>query len=327
MSKKSLRRGARVVRHTLADGSIKEYKYPAYKRVRVVKRGDTLGDLIAAWQSSPEWRALQPSTQAGYATYGRHLLGMERVAAARVGRRELIEIRNAVAHARGNGAATGFTRAASAVFGWAVENGWIEHSPMTKVKRLKGGELPAWSDDEVDAALSTFPEHLRRAVVLALYTGQRRIDLIRMSWGAYDGRSIRLTQQKTGAALVIPVHPVLKTEIDAWRAETSSTLILVNKFGRPWMASNLSKQIGEAMAKLGGKPRRNIHGLRKLAAARLAEAGCTLNQIAAITGHRSLGMLRLYTASADQERLAEDAIVRLVEAHGKNAEKKRNLVD
>jgi integrase len=252
---------------------------------------------------------------------------MERVAAARVGRRELIEIRNAVAHARGNGAATGFTRAASAVFGWAVENGWIEHSPMTKVKRLKGGELPAWSDDEVDAALSTFPEHLRRAVVLALYTGQRRIDLIRMSWGAYDGRSIRLTQQKTGAALVIPVHPVLKTEIDAWRAETSSTLILVNKFGRPWMASNLSKQIGEAMAKLGGKPRRNIHGLRKLAAARLAEAGCTLNQIAAITGHRSLGMLRLYTASADQERLAEDAIVRLVEAHGKNAEKKRNLVD
>lgn len=320
MFKKSSRKGVRVVRHTLADGTVKEYRYAAYKRKRPAKRGDTLGDLIAAWQSSPEWGALQPSTQAGYTTYTLPLLGMESVAVPKIRRRELTEHRNAIAKARGNGAATGFVRAASALFGWAVDNGWIEHSPMTRVKRLKGGELPAWTDADVDAAVRIFPEHLRRAVILAVYTGQRRSDLIKMAWSAYDGRSIRLKQQKTGAALVIPVHPELKIELDAWRGETSSTLILVNKFGRPWMASNLSKQIGMALADIPDFPRgRNIHGLRKLAAARLVEAGCTLNQIAAITGHQSLGMLRLYTASADQERLAEAAIVRLVGAKSKNA--------
>jgi integrase len=51
--------------------------------------------------------------------------------------------------------------------------------------------------------------------------------------------------------------------------------------------------------------------LRKLAATNLAEAGCSAHEIAAITGHRSLALVSLYTASADQERMATAAIVRL----------------
>jgi hypothetical protein len=43
----------------------------------------------------------------------------------------------------------------------------------------------------------------------------------------------------------------------------------------------------------------------------LAEAGCSAHEIAAITGHRSLALVSLYTASADQERMATAAIVRL----------------
>jgi len=55
----------------------------------------------------------------------------------------------------------------------------------------------------------------------------------------------------------------------------------------------------------------NIHGLRKLAAVRLAEAGATVHEIAAITGHASLSQVALYTKQADQERLARSAMVRL----------------
>ena len=311
MSRRSSRKAVRVVRHTLADGTTKEYRYPAYKRKRRTRRGDTVGDLLAAWQTSPEWRALKPSTQAGYVTYAAHLLGMQQVHMKRITRRELTDIRNALARAVGNGAATGFVRAASSMFSWGIENGWLDHSPMHKVKRLPGGTLPAWKHEEAALAIQHLPEHLRRAVILALYTGQRRIDLIRMPWNSYNGRSIRLTQQKTGTPLVIPVHPILKAELDAWRKAATSTLILTNKFGLPWRDSNLSKQIGDALTKIEGFPAgRNIHGLRKLAAASLAEAGCTLNEIAAVTGHKSLGMLRLYTASADQEKLAGAAIVR-----------------
>jgi len=46
----------------------------------------------------------------------------------------------------------------------------------------------------------------------------------------------------------------------------------------------------------------------KAAARRLAEAGCTPHQIAAITGHKTLKEVTRYCAAADQEKLAEAAI-------------------
>jgi integrase len=268
---------------------------------------------MLAWERSPEWAALAKTTQDGYTTYIRHLGGMAHVKLKAVSRRELTEIRNAIAKAIGPGAATGFVRAASAMFGWAVENGWLDISPTYRMKRLKGGHLPAWSQAEADLAIANLPEPLRRAVVLALHTGQRRSDLIRMSWADYSGTHIRLRQQKTRTPLTIAVTPALQAELDTWKAPgITSPLILTNGKGAPWRGSNLSKQLQDALSRIPGFPTgRNIHGLRKLAAANLAEAGCTISEIASVTGHRSLSMVQLYTASAEQERLADAAVIRL----------------
>jgi Phage integrase family len=52
----------------------------------------------------------------------------------------------------------------------------------------------------------------------------------------------------------------------------------------------------------------SAHGLRKAAARRLAEAGCTEHEIAAITGHASLREVARYTKAADQKRLAAAAM-------------------
>jgi len=51
--------------------------------------------------------------------------------------------------------------------------------------------------------------------------------------------------------------------------------------------------------------------LRKAAARRLAEAGCSALQIAAITGHKTLKEVSRYTAAADQARMARDAMKRI----------------
>lgn len=53
------------------------------------------------------------------------------------------------------------------------------------------------------------------------------------------------------------------------------------------------------------------HGLRKAAARRLAEVGCTTNEIASITGHATLQEVARYTKAAEQKRLAQTAIKRL----------------
>ena len=56
---------------------------------------------------------------------------------------------------------------------------------------------------------------------------------------------------------------------------------------------------------IAGLPDCTAHGLRKAAATRLANAGCSVNEIAAITGHKSLREIAHYTSAADQARLAQ----------------------
>jgi integrase len=52
----------------------------------------------------------------------------------------------------------------------------------------------------------------------------------------------------------------------------------------------------------------SVHGLRKNAAQTLAEAGCDVQDIMAITGHRSIGMALHYAKRADRKRRARQAM-------------------
>jgi integrase len=310
LSRKSSPRAERVVRRRLADGTVKEYRYAAYKPARSRIAPESLDALLAAYRRSPEWQALKPATRATYAVYVRLLDRIGHLPAKQLKRRDLLEIRDGVAAARGNGAGTGFQRAASALMAWAVDRGWIEYHPLARARALPSGHLPPWSETDAARALEALPEAYRRVVTLGMHTGQRRGDLIALTWAAYDGATLRLRQQKTGAALVIPAHPDLRAALDAWKAERTSAVILTSPQGRPWTAQHLSREMGKKLA-AAGLPGLNVHGLRKLAAARLAEAGCTPHEIQAITGHRTLSMVDLYTRGADQERLATAAIVKL----------------
>ena len=304
-------KAGRTVRRVLKDGTVKVYTYDRYERNAIERAPDSTAQLITAYQRSPEWNALAGSTQTGYTIYLRPLFKLGHLSVQSWTRRDILTLRDAIATARGNGAATGFIRAASALFTWAVDREWIEHTPITRIKALPSGHLRAWTREEADTAEAKLPAHLARVVILARYTGQRRGDLCTMGWSAYDGATIRLVQQKTGAPLVLPAHPVLKTHLDAWPRVAAT--ILTDKRGRPWKPIDLSHALPAAMARIGLSDDLNVHGLRKLAAAELADAGCSVHEIASITGHTSLSMVQLYTRSADQERLASAAIIRLSE--------------
>ncbi len=60
-----------------------------------------------------------------------------------------------------------------------------------------------------------------------------------------------------------------------------------------------------------GLPHCSAHGLRKACARRMAEAGCTPHEIKAITGHKTDGEVRRYTAKSDQMHLAKSALAKL----------------
>ncbi|MFY9879269.1 MAG: tyrosine-type recombinase/integrase, partial [Pseudolabrys sp.] len=141
--------------------------------------------------------------------------------------------------------------------------------------------------------------HLHLPLLLALWTGQRQGDLLRLPWSAYDGKHIRLRQSKGGARVVIRVGTPLKAALDA--AVKRSTIILTNSDGKPWSQDGFRASWRKACAKAGivGV---TFHDLRGTAVTRLALAGCTEAEIATITGHS----LRSVRAIIDTHYLARD---------------------
>lgn len=325
-------KGSRVktVRKRMADGTIREYRYDRETRKRLPGPGAIarkrltapvlagVQALTAAYRRSTEFERLAPRTQANHERELEWLDRLEDTDPRTIRRAQILGLRDIVNKKRGPGAANVFLSVMSTFFDWALQRGAVDLNPVSGIGRLEGGELPPWTEKEARKVMTpgVVPEAVRRAVVLAYFTGQRRGDLVALTWAAYDGRRIRLTQEKTGVELVLPVEPELKGELDAWQVENRaahkpSIHILTSSRGS-WTPNALSHAVQREIGKVEGvRPGLNMHGLRKRAATRLAEAGCSVHEIAAITGHKTIAMVQHYTKAVDQERMAGAAILRL----------------
>lgn len=300
------------MKYTRADGTITEYRYSAYGSAPAPKP-DTIEHLMLSYERSPEWRKLKASSKLVYTHYLQFLGGIGHLLVKDIDRRSILELRDAMANDRGDGAGNSFMNAIGALFAWALKRGWIEYSPCTRIEPLQRTPYPTWSMQLIELALDHLPDELCRAVILALYTGQRRSDVVRMTWADYDGEHIKVRQEKTGTALVLPCHRYLQECLGAWKAEAVVTpTILHNSRGKPWRADGLSNSMQAALRRVPGFPAgHNMHGLRKAAATMLAEAGCSAHEIMSVTGHKSLREVERYTTAARQQVLAAEAVPHL----------------
>ena len=174
-----------------------------------------------------------------------------------------------------------------------------------------GDGFVAWSDVDIAAFLKHWSAGTRErlALSLLLYTAQRRGDVVRMGSQHVHGDTIHVVQSKTGAQLVIPMHPELRRVLDG--AQGGAATFLATTRGKPFSPETFGNWLHDA-CEAAGLSGRSAHGLRRTASSRLAEAGCTTKQIQSITGHSSIREVERYTKAADQERLARQAIARLI---------------
>jgi integrase len=193
---------------------------------------------------------------------------------------------------------------------YAMAVGWTDRDPTAGVKAYRSKEIHTWNEGEITAFEKRWPEGSRErlAFALLLYTGQRGSDVHRMLWADIVGDTIRVAQQKTATKLIIPIHDALHRVL-AIRIRGDAT-ILMTVYGRPFSVKGFGNMISIAIRDAGLSGRCKAHGLRKAAARRLAEAGCSASEIAAITGHKTLAEVERYTRAADQERLARQAMRR-----------------
>lgn len=149
----------------------------------------------------------------------------------------------------------------------------------------------------------------RRAYALAVYTGQRKTDLVAMARADRKGGAIRVVQNKTGEELWIPEHQELAAELR--RGVLPHMSLLTTTRGKVFDPVYSGAWFAEAIEEAKLSDDCMLHGLRKTAASKLAEAGCSEKQIAVITGHTTLAMVAKYTKGAEQKKLASAAILTL----------------
>ena len=183
--------------------------------------------------------------------------------------------------------------------------------PTRDVKAIRIKNNPgfhSWSEDEIAQYETCYPigGKPRLALALLLFVGQRRSDTVGLGRQHIDkDGAIHLRQIKTGAELVIPIHSTLRAIIDA--TPSQHLTFLTTQFGKPFTAHGFGNWFRDRCNE-AGLPHCSAHGLRKASARRLAEAGCTVHEIAAITGHASLREVERYTKAAEQKRLAQAAM-------------------
>lgn len=213
------------------------------------------------------------------------------------------------AKAKTPSAANNLLKVIRKLLAFAVDDEMIASNVAATVKKLKvhGDGIHTWSEAEIVQFHRRHPVGTkpRLAMDLMLFTGQRRSDVVKAGRQHVDNGMISVTQEKTDERLWVPMHPDLVKSIAAGPA--GNMTFLVTAYGRPFTAAGFGNWFRE-QCNLAALPQCSAHGLRKAAATRLANAGCSTDQIKAITGHRSLSEVQRYTKAADQKRLARQAV-------------------
>ena len=198
------------------------------------------------------------------------------------------------------------------ILSWAHDRRLITENPCARGGKLYRGTRvdKIWDDEQVARFLQVAPSYLRLAMLLAINTGQRQGDLLRLPWSAYDGEVIKLRQRKTGAYIPIPVADTLKAALDA--APRRSPIMLVNSDGKPWSESGFQGAWGKATMRAGIRGL-TFHDLRGTAVVTLARAGCNEVEIYSITGHKPGDVRAILTAHylPRDAKVADNAIAKL----------------
>ena len=190
----------------------------------------------------------------------------------------------------------------SHTFTMAVKDwGWMEYNPVSRLTRPTEprGRVRYLDEEERERLLAACRESesplLYPVVVLALSTGMRQGEILRLQWKDVDfeRRRVLLLETKNGerraAPLVGRAYNLLRELVNVRRLDNP----YVFPAKRPDAPANIRK-FWEAAVKKAGIEDFRFHDLRHTAASYLAMNGVTLAEIAEVLGHKTLQMVKRY---------------------------------
>jgi integrase len=328
--------GVHTVRRKLKDGTFSVHYYhrktkkklkgapgspdflKSYAAAENEKRdhlGHTFAALVRKFENSPEFAAIAETTRKEYRRKFRIIdpkWGACPITALtdREFRRDVLEWRDQLAP-KGRREADNLVSTIARVLSFALDRGEIEVNVLAHFRRAYKADRrdKIWLPSHIDAFRKVASSEMAAALMLALHTGQRQGDLLRLRWADYDGTAIRLRQSKTGVSVTVPCTTELKALLDT--RERRADTILATPTGRPWESHNFQHKWAK-VAKAAGITDLHFHDLRGTMVTRLAEAGASALEIATVTGHgfeHAGRILETYTSRT--AALAHSAIAKL----------------
>jgi integrase len=204
---------------------------------------------------------------------------------------------------------------------YARRLGYCETNPCEGVKckvPTSEGHV-CWMEDQI-AQFETFHpigSRARLAFALAIYTGQRRQDIVRMGRqsiknGVMTVRQLKRTGGRAeGVTVQIPMHPQL-VEIIAASNVSDRMIFLLTDTGRQYAEEYFTNWFAGECAKAGLPKGLTVHGLRKAFCVRMVHAGCQPHEIAALSGHLTLKEIERYTKAYNKERAGAAGMAKLI---------------
>jgi integrase len=262
-------------------------------------KSDTLEALMKRFKASAQWHNLADSTAANYRRLLAHI--PKALAAKPVANITRQDLEAWLAGKRGQPAMhNALISVLSLLFNFG---GGV--NPATKLSRLRGAapDTLIWPEAAIaafaEAATATGYPSVGQAVRLNSWLGQREADLLAASPAMVRNGVLILRQRKTDARVGLPIAGIPGAE---YLAKDGPALLLNERTGRPWTVDQFRyvfSTIRDGIAAFAfglGYVRPDgtdtvtmgeltFMRLRHTAVTRLAEAGCTHAEIAAVTGH------------------------------------------
>ena len=191
-----------------------------------------------------------------------------------------------------------------------------------ELERIKTTGYHSWSEEEVRQYEARHPAgtKARLALDLLLYTAERRTDVVALGPPNMRNGRFTYTASKNGAEMDIPVAEPLAATIAATPMIGVKTF-LVTEYGTAFTPAGFGNWFRDRCDE-AGLPHCSAHGLRKAFLRLMAEAGCSEDYIASISGHRDMREIRTYVAAANKAKMATAGMAKTLAAFPASAIKK-----
>lgn len=198
------------------------------------------------------------------------------------------------------------------MFNKAIEWGKTYNNPARKVKlfRENNNRLRYLEKEEIKKLIDNCSDTLKPVVILALYTGMRRGEILNLKWNDIDIKMgiIYILQTKNNELREVPMCDIIKRTLMGIAKHPDSPYIFCKKNGKPY--GNLTKSFLQALRKSDIISFR-FHDLRHTFASHLVMGGVDLNTVRELLGHKSLKMTLRYS------HLSRDHKKRAIESFGR----------